>query len=717
MSDTESNSSERFGPKDLSLNDHRSHLVLATPIVPPNSHPRNRRNSMAVADSDSDSDSNHDHTLRQAPRASIQAGAPQGLRRTTSPSTTRETEREGILRPRTHSISEHLKSLIGIDLEKKTTRHEDLSPGGVRNQNRRPLMVSIDLDADSHASTSQETEEDVCFPMTKEHVLVNGIDFERIDDFVREEREQQITYHKSPEFRVNTQPLSPALAKPNKSAASKFARYTRFFQKPEGEDSTPLSETHGSSSQFHEKLECTSVSLQQIKFGGAKITEDYVARSPDGYAQPADLPTRFSFFSTANEGTIHAPDIPTLIGDGTASQVFNGGEPTWWLDCACPTDSEVKMLAKAFGLHPLTTEDIRMQETREKVELFKNYYFVSFHTFDPDQDSEEFLDPVNFYIVVLGNGVLTFHFLPLVHSANVRRRVRQLRSHFEVNSDWLCYALIDNITDSFAPIITNIEYEADAIEDYVFVEEEPNYRLMLQRIGESRRKVMTLMRLLSGKADVIKMFAKRCLDEAAMNLIHSSHHLRDNASAIYHPRGGPNAGSDSAQGPPPTNAHADMLIAQPRADIAMYLGDIQDHLVTMFQNLRAYEKILSRSHANYLAQLQCTAVSSNNKITIMLSNVTIVGTMFLPLNFITGMFGMNVPVPGGDGGNDFRWFFGIVGVMVAFVLLVLIIGRIWVARSEKQPELENKLSMRKFKFRKSRNDGAKSVLSSNTKYE
>ena len=166
------------------------------------------------------------------------------------------------------------------------------------------------------------------------------------------------------------------------------------------------------------------------------------------------------------------------------------------------------MLAKAFGIHPLTAEDIRMQETREKVELFKSYYFVCFHTFEADKESEDYLEPINVYIVVFHDGILTFHFSPISHPANVRRRVRQLRDYVDVSADWLCYALIDEITDGFAPVIHGIEYEADAIEDAVFTARDTDFSSMLQRIGESRRKVMTLMRLLSGKADVIKMFAK-----------------------------------------------------------------------------------------------------------------------------------------------------------------------------------------------------------------
>ena len=146
-----------------------------------------------------------------------------------------------------------------------------------------------------------------------------------------------------------------------------------------------------------------------------------------------------------------------------------------------------------------------MKETREKVELFKNYYFVCFHTFDGDKDSEEFLEPVNIYLVVFRDGILSFHFRPIAHSLNVRRRIRQLMDYVTVTSDWICYAIIDDITDSFAPIMRFIEIETDVIEDSIFTAREEDFSPMLMRIGKTRRNVMSvLLRLMSGKADVIK---------------------------------------------------------------------------------------------------------------------------------------------------------------------------------------------------------------------
>lgn len=282
------------------------------------------------------------------------------------------------------------------------------------------------------------------------------------------------------------------------------------------------------------------------------------------------------------------------------------------------------MLMKAFSVHPLTAEDIRVQETREKVELFKAYYFTCFRSFDQDKASEEFMEPVNVYIIVFREGVLSFHFKPAPHSSNVRKRIAKLRDYVALSSDWICYALIDDITDSFGPVIHEIEQETDAIEDAVFVARTDDHTLMLKQIGECRKKVMGLMRLLGGKADVIKGFAKRCNEQYSVT---------------------------------------------PRGEIGLYLGDIQDHIITMMGNLAHFEKMLSRSHSNYLAYLSVEAIQTNNRANEVLGKITTIATILVPLNLVCGLFGMNVPVPGGISGGDLYWFFGIVGTIITFVVV------------------------------------------------
>lgn len=455
--------------------------------------------------------------------------------------------------------------------------------------------------------------------------------------------------------------------------------------------------------------------------------------------------------STANNRSSY--NVPSLEEEEDEVSPF-------WLDVLNPTEEEMKVLSKAFGIHPLTTEDIFLGEAREKVELFKDYYLVCFRSFDivaerhtrkkkmrqdsiaPERESlqksqhsvkrsrwlptfrrrrrsstirtatasslsnkrrkdekeqeekqkykrksgdrhkprQGELEPLNVYIIVFRTGVLTFHFAPTPHPINVRRRARLLKDYLSVTSDWIAYALIDDITDSFAPMIELIEDEVYDIEDAILKmhhsedssnedsddsdssdsdnESFPfdrssrrtafsrgtrssgssssrtrstgdstfNVNLigwkkkgdMLRRIGECRKRVMSILRLLGSKADVIKGFSKRC------------------------------------------NERWDVA---PRSEIGMYLGDIQDHIITMVSSLNHYEKLLSRSHSNYLAQINIDMTKVNNDMNDVLGKITILGTVVLPMNVITGLWGMNVIVPG-QFNESLNWFMSIFAFML-----------------------------------------------------
>ncbi|EIW76302.1 magnesium transporter [Coniophora puteana RWD-64-598 SS2] len=372
-----------------------------------------------------------------------------------------------------------------------------------------------------------------------------------------------------------------------------------------------------------------------------------------------DRPYRFSFYSNALSQTIHARSLSELPSEGqTFEDLFSGMQTpvppppgsgsgsnsrgttananarlvgggdeyqgkTWWLDVLSPTDEEMRVLSKVFAIHPLTTEDIQMEEAREKIELFRNYYLVCFRSFDQDPYSPTHLEPLNMYIIVFREGILSFHFRPTPHPQNVRRRIKQLKDYISVTSDWISYALIDDITDAFGPLIQSIEYEVDSIDELVLILKETEQSDMLRRIGTCRKKVMGLLRLMGNKADVVKGLAKRCNENWRV---------------------------------------------APTSDIGLYLSDIQDHLITMTQNLNHYEKILSRSHSNYLAQISIEMTDANNQINDVLSKMTALGTVLIPMNLVTGLWGMNVHVPGQDV-PGYAWFSAIVGALATFAVI------------------------------------------------
>lgn len=163
----------------------------------------------------------------------------------------------------------------------------------------------------------------------------------------------------------------------------------------------------------------------------------------------------------------------------------------------------------------------------------------------------------------------------------------------------------------------------------MFIARTDDMHEFLRKIGNVRKTVMGLMRLLGGKADVLKGFTKRCNENYKVT---------------------------------------------PRMDIGLYLGDIQDHVVTMMTNLAHFEKMLSRSHSNYLAQISIDGIMQGANTNRVLSKITVLASVIVPLNVITSLFGMNVNVPWQHIDNLYA-FYGILSSLVLFCIVALGLAR------------------------------------------
>ncbi|GAB7347826.1 hypothetical protein MBLNU459_g5363t1 [Dothideomycetes sp. NU459] len=482
----------------------------------------------------------------------------------------------------------------------------------IGHHSRRPTFSEV---KSNHTVESRRSsvEEDVCFPPDRDASKTYTIDYEELEEFVAESHEKTPVSH----------PFAPLFGNQQKPSNKVFNDLRR--------KSVASIASVGKDKHRHKTVLCDDKVDVDEKTLEASSTEGDVAEKAQ--ANLFENQNRFTLFSSEAENTIHAPELGGLLMPGESFRdLFELGPDggVWWLDMLNPSEEEVFAICKAFGVHPLTREDITTQETREKVELFRSYYFVCFRSFyQEDNTSEDFMEPINVYAVVFREGLLTFSFCVNPHAANVRKRIGRLRDYVNLSADWICYALIDDIVDSFAPVLREVEQEADTIEDNVFTARFEDSRLILRQIGDCRKRVMSLLRLLGGKADVIKGFAKRC------------------------------------------NEHYDMA---PRGDVGLYLSDVQDHVVTMMSNLAHFEKILSRSHSNYLATISLDNIAQGNQANSLLSKVTVLATILVPLNLVTGLFGMNVRVPGMDGPN-LAWWFGIVGFMLIFVVTCLTIAK------------------------------------------
>jgi magnesium transporter len=485
-------------------------------------------------------------------------------------------------RRRAGTVNSKAASSVDLPLKRTTSRG---------SHSRRPTFSGRDDESDSGHSSA---EEDVCYPGSPN---TRGSD------------EYSIAYSELEEL-VEEQELERA------KETEEISPTTPKVQAP------PTAPGRTTSEEDFDELEKHKICRQTT------LTEQPVRASRQNLEKRS-----WTFFSSELDDVIHSSTIGGLLEEGeTFQHLFelpSDREGCWWLDSLNATEDEVAALCKAFGVHSLTREDITTKDPREKIELFKTYYFVSMRSFYQVKEDEDYLDPVSHYAIVFKQGLITFSSHQGPHSKNMLQRIGRLRDYLSLNSDWICYALIDDIVDSFMPVIRDVEIEVDSIEDEIFVARDVDARPILQKIADSRKKSLSLLRLLGTKPDVIKGFAKRC-----------------------------NEGYASA----------------PSTNVGMYLSDIQDHILTYRDNLTHSEQMLSRLHNNFLAQLNVEHIASGNNVNKLLGKVTLVATILVPLNLVTGLFGMNVPIPGQDSGS-LGWFFGIMSVILTMVIVAITVAK------------------------------------------
>lgn len=312
---------------------------------------------------------------------------------------------------------------------------------------------------------NKTAEDDVCFPMQCRRRNDDlHIDFDFLETFIREEREARAANRGGPSeaqaFSDMRPPSEAARSHTYKAsvdgdvletatrevceerAASRGPSEARVFS-----DMRPPSEA----ARLHMPMVTVDGDFLDVPSDlSMKNDEDEVEEK----AEPAKAPqqhgeaNRFSFFSSAWESTIHAAELGDLVLPGEDVRglfSFPKGETggVWWLNMNSPSEEEVRAICRAFGIHPLTIEDITTQEAREKIELFPSYYFASFRSFSIElEDGEQEYEPFNIYVVVFGEGTLSFSFAPNAHASHTRKRIAMLKDYVALSSDWICYALM-----------------------------------------------------------------------------------------------------------------------------------------------------------------------------------------------------------------------------------------------------------------------------------
>lgn len=267
-------------------------------------------------------------------------------------------------------------------------------------------------------------------------------------------------------------------------------------------------------------------------------------------------------------------------------------------------------LGNYFGLHPLVLEDIVNTEQRPKLEDFENYLFTVLKMLYRDEDGEIVAEQIS---LVLGkNYVLSFQEGGGDAFGPVRERLRQNKGTLrKQGADALLYALIDAIVD--------------------------NYFIVLESFGEVSNKIEESLIEEQG-AELISSI--KGLKSELLFIRRSAWPLRELVSNLQR--------TDSP------------LVG---TSIRVYLRDVHDHAVQVMDSVENQRELLSDMVDIYLS-------NTSNRMNAIMKVLTIIATIFIPLTFIAGIYGMNF-----DNMPELRWrwgYFGILGVMASIGLAMAV---------------------------------------------
>lgn len=286
------------------------------------------------------------------------------------------------------------------------------------------------------------------------------------------------------------------------------------------------------------------------------------------------------------------------------------GFTTWYDIRGLHETKLVEKIGAMFDVHPLILEDILDIHQRPKFEAYKNGFFIIARSLQFDEASGEIhSEQISIYV---GKGfILSFQEAADDVMKPVRDRLLTSSGKIRLRlADYLAYALIDNLVDQYLHISDRIEDSVEQLEVDILEGRHDNVKM---RIHEQKREVVDLRRLISPLRDAVAQFSK------------SEHELIAKVTSVF-------------------------------------LRDLFDHTIQVVELLESHRDALTNLHDLYLSEISF-------KLNQVMQVLTIIATIFIPLTFLAGIYGMNF-----DHMPELHWkysYYVMWGVMVVIGLLLL----------------------------------------------
>ena len=320
--------------------------------------------------------------------------------------------------------------------------------------------------------------------------------------------------------------------------------------------------------------------------------------------------------------------ISIYVHQGGTTRGVDVLDPSWlrpdtalplWVDLKDPTPEEGRVLSEVFHFHELAVEDALNEIHHPKVEAYDGYLYVILHGIDFRAREHRFrTQDVDFF--------LGPQYLVTVRK-HASRSVSKLQDICTRDSRLLgegpvalMHRIIDTMVDNYRPETEKLLERLDALEHDVFSRPKPE---LVRRILDFKRDVASLRRVVLPQRDVVGRLARREFPQISEQL---SYRYRD----------------------------------------------VHDHLVRL-----ADEATFFQDRITSLLEAHLSTVS--NQLNGVMKVLTVIATIFMPLTVLTGMWGMNVPLPQFPGGGRIQfWWVFVVMLLVSFVMLAMFRKKQWI---------------------------------------
>lgn len=276
--------------------------------------------------------------------------------------------------------------------------------------------------------------------------------------------------------------------------------------------------------------------------------------------------------------TVAVTKYHEMHNDLGVQELLEGDYLWYWIDFNAPTDHEITLLTAPLQFHPLSIEDCIHTLQRPKLDYYDDYHFFVAQAINPESMKKE---EVDFFLG--SNYIITFH-----HSMNreiddVWKRLELTKTHLK---DWdpslVLYHVLDKIVDNYFPLVYKIEDILNEIDEN---SSDRSMEELLEDLFDTRHELLSLRHTVTPMRDLV------------YRMINSQ--------------------------------RLEGILARKE-----YFSDIHDHLLKLAEMVEANRELTTDIRDSYLSM-------NSHETNRVMKVLTVITTIFMPLTFIAGIYGMN----------------------------------------------------------------------------